>query len=378
MRPWSAAPVALFVLLSGCSGTAPEGAPESSMEGVDGPKDGAADLALAPLVLDGSVPLSGQFGLDGTFPTTDTCSANPDPGCTEQTHDLGAQLTPGLPMKVTVDITWTAGVIFHMEARVNGEGMTWLRVDNMTIEAGHAQWGALLIPGPSSEVVVISGGPQDPARPSDSPYHVEVNYTASNNTVPALVPVAVGLGPNATLRVESLDGEPVQALLYGPDDLYLQEVEGDLTLPADAKPGDYIVMPRELARFLVPGGGELRIVGVAFTSSDEVAIPQGSAATISVSSPTPPFLAGVYFVSQQQTPIMFGATYGFTLTDPDGVEVVVGSWCTPFCLGGFSSSWSTGFGKPLKAGSYTLTAESQVAHDSYAGAFLASFDRSVA
>lgn len=378
MRPWSAAIVALFVLLSGCAGSDGAGDLPAGVEG-EGPrgKDPTAALELAPLVFESDEPLNGTIAIDDSFPLSDTCNADPNPGCTERLHDLTAQLPAGVPMEVTVEVSWPAGDgIFHMETWLEGDGMIFLRVDNTTFENSRWRWSALLVTGSTTQAVVISGGPQTAAQPNDNPYHLDVTFTANNQTVPELIPIAVAMGPDSTLRAESFDGEPVPFLLYGPDDQLVAKVEGNVTLPADAVPGDYVAMPLDRATFLVPGGGEMRFVGVLFTYSEEVAIPPGSAATVSVSSPSAPFLAGAYYISQQQTPLMFGATYGLTLTDPDGVEVVVGSACNPFCLGGFSTSWSTGFGKPLKAGSYTLTAESQVAHDSYAGAFLVSFDRS--
>jgi hypothetical protein len=377
MRPWSAALAALFVLLSGCSGSPEPGLAPGTPPG-EAKGDAVADLALAPLALAADVPLSGTMAIEDGFPTGETCNFNPGGGCVERPHDLGAFLPEGVPMKVTLDLTWQPGDgIFHMEAWVDGEGMTWLRVDEPTLEPGHWQWTAVVLPGAESTAFVISGGPQSAAQAgSSSPYRLDINFTASNQTVPEAMPVALEMGPNSTFEVRSTNGGAAGFLLYGPDDLLLQEAEGELTLPAEAARGDYIVMPAETAVILVPGGGELRFVRVAFTYSDEVTVPSGGGSTVSVSSTTPPFLAGAYFYGQQQTPVMVSVEMRVTLTDPDGAALVTESACQPFCAGGFSESWSMGFGVPLKAGSYTLTVDSQGSQDTYAGAYLATFDRS--
>lgn len=375
MRPWLAVLVALLALLSGCTGPKDGASAVGGAEGeaTDGVPD---DLALAPLVLASSVPLNGTVAIDATFPLADTCNSNPARGCVERSHDLGAQLPPGVPVEVAVDITWTAGEgMFHMEAWVDGEGMRWLRVDNTTLEAGHWRWSALLVPGQTSQAVVISGGPQSAAQPSDSPYHLEVTFAGSNQTVPGFIPVAVEMGPNGTLSATSFTGAPPKFLLYGPDDQFLEEVTGNVTLPADAARGDYIALPRERVTFLVPGGGTLRFVGVTFTDSGPVAIPSGSAATVTVTSPTPPFVAGAYYYGQQQTPFMVAAQIHLTLTDPAGKELLTQQSCQPFCFGGFNNQWGAGLGTALPAGGYTATVDSQAAVDTYAGAFVGLFDR---
>jgi hypothetical protein len=378
MRPWLAAVAALIVLLSGCSG--------GGSDPREGPAPAASGKALeaasgalvpAPLVLRSDLPLNGTILIDDAFPTADTCNSNPARGCVERPHDLGGQLPPGVPVEVAVDLTWPAGDrIFHMEAWLDGDGMMPLRVDNTTFEGDHWRWTALVVPGPTSKAVVIAGGPQSAAQPADSPYHLEVTFTASNQTVPAFVPVAIDLGPSSTLSATSFTGAAGKFVLYGPDDQFIQDVVGNITLPEDAVRGDYLALPRESVTFMVPGGGDLRFAGILFTSSDMVTIPPGSAASATVSTELPPFLAGAYYHGQQQTPFMFAVQLSITLTDPDGTELVAEQGCQPFCFGGFSSSWSTGFGKPLKAGSYTITAESQAAADTYAGAYLVTFDRS--
>lgn len=378
MRIWPALVLALLVPLSGCSGPGHPGQGAAGAAGRSG--DGASTAtgpAMMSLDLPASVPLAGQVAFDDSFPVTDTCNAVPARGCVERPHDLGAELPAGMPVEVAVDVTWPTGDgLFHMEGWVDGEGMTRLRVDNSTLEPGHWAWSALVIPGASSSVFVISGGPQSAAQATSSPYHVEVTYAVDNRTVPAFMPAAVALGPGGVLAATSPEGVPVSFLLYGPDDQLLQDVGGNLTLPADAAAGDYIVLTRGRAQLLVPGGGDLRFAGVTFTASDEVAIPSGSSATATVSSPAPPFLAGMYFSRGSQAPMMAGAQFQVTLTGPDGAELLTQPFCQPFCLGGFSNSWNTGFGKPLQPGDYTLTVTSQDAQNAYAGAYLASFDRS--
>jgi hypothetical protein len=376
MRPWSAASLALLVTLSGCSGDPAPGASPSGGQGT--PADEAAsDLALAPLTLPAGVPLSGTMSLEDAFPTGDTCNSNPARGCVERTHDLGTFLPEGLPLKLTVDLSWDPGDgIFHMETWIDGEGMVWLHVDNSTLQPGHWRWSALVVPGPQSTAYVISGGPQTAAAAtSASPYRLDVNFTASNQTVPELVPVAVEMGPNSTVGVQSSGGDPLSFLLYGPDDDLVQQAEGELTLPADAARGDYIVMPLATAMVLVPGGGGLRFVDVAFVFADEVTVPSGGSVTATVSSDQPPFLAGAYYYGQQQTPLMAGVELAITLKDPDGTTLVAQTACQPFCAGGFNAAWGTGVGQPLKAGSYSVTVESQAAHDTYVGAYLGTFVR---
>ncbi len=371
----------LSAFLAGCSGGGDGGgAPPAA---TDGPASGAPAMVTLKNGLAGSVHHT--VWANGTVAFQDTCNTG---GCITDTSrairptDITEHVPAGAPVRLEIELTYSPNPVGFggFETWVQSEGGTYYAYD-VDWELGHELVKVVFVPEGKVEVVMAAYGPGGEAP--ETPYELRVTVDADNETLPDGVPVAVRLGPGATLEADA-GGAQVAFVLYGPDDQPVGRFDDSTTLPEDAASGDYVVLlpnGQPAARLRTDSGAEtMRLLPLRAEMGPVGDLPPNGAYDGSWDVTGIPIGVGIaaYNLPSALGPSPIVST-GFTMSlrGPGGFTLDSGNLCG-ICLsfGEYFVTWSSGLGdERVTAGAYTVHAETQFTYQVQVVPYALYFDR---
>ncbi len=305
---------------------------------------------------------------NGSFQPHQACNpAGCATGQAYQTTEL-TDLADAVPVHVTAELTFDEPVSIYaqpMEVAVVSEEATFYTYQQAEDVGRHVVTTTFLPGGSPVEVQVLYRG-QTGQAPEES-YALRIDVTASQDVVPAGVPVTLPVDGGDTVRVEPTgESDGVQAVLFGPqDDVVARTAEASgpvsLTVP-EATGSDPMVL-------LVPEGGpsvrvwtnttalSLQALGlqVEMLEPQDITGPETVAWSFEVDGY--PFEAGIYF--QGDAPLGATADQGnATLASPEGTVTQGDLGCGTCIVGAYETRLGSPVGDPgLVPGTYEATYE---------------------
>lgn len=368
MRPsWQPSLALAVLLLAGCAGDAPApaAAPDDPFQ--------REQVAVGQQVLRYAglkQAIETTVWANGTVAFQDTCNTGAcvtGPERAFHATDITADLPADVPVELVVAMQATPSPLFGtFEVFLDAPESTvyYNRVEQDHAE-GTAGVQAMLRPKGTVHVVLAANAPGGDMPATD--YTLSIAIAAGPERVPAGAPVGVTLGPGSNLTFQAPGQTKPAFFLYAPDDAFLGSFEGNLTLPAKAAKGEYVV--------LLPNGSQwgnlssdtatsMRAVGLRTELGPAGKLPEVGPYDASWTAEGFPMAVGLaVYAPPDATPIggpLLSTGFEASLTGANGVKVESGPQCG-FCFTfGFGASFGSGTGNPdVVAQAYTVHAESQ-------------------
>lgn len=369
---WLALGVLALILVSGCSSPKKAATADGSAPSPLGqpllPAHAGNSTALTPLRFAGDT-VEGSLAIQESFAVTDSCFIGvPDcPDAGRRSYDVTALVAPNVPVELSAEVKADANYVVWLETK---DAQT-LRY-NEKYNLGTTHLDATLVRSAAGTVIFHLqfygpdfGNPQQ-AIPATGSIHT----VSRNDVVPAYLPVAVQLKPGDRLNATA-DGL-AQLVVMPPQGPALRVTTGpyNVTIPASAPAGMYIVMAsaEEAIHLSGPAGASLQARLLDFAQTDPVDVASNADTSWDMAVSGQPILVGIELVSKASSPStnsvapMVGANKA-SLQAPGNVEVLTDAsadcgltWCS-FALFG-----QTGWGyssdildEHLTTGSYHAT-----------------------
>lgn len=387
-----AVPLALTLLLAGAAGClGSDDAGETEVEPTGDPAtaqdtQGASttNLTLATFPLETAV--NRTTWANGSFQPHQAC--NPV-GCATgqayQTTEL-TDLPDAVPVHVTAELTFEEPASIYaqpMEVIVTSEEATFYTYQQTEDVGRHVVTTTFLPGGAPVEVQVLYRGQTGQAP--EQTYTLRIDVTASQDVVPAGVPVTLPVEGGDTVRVEPVgDSEGVQAVLFDPrDDVVARAAEASqpvsLTVPEVTGTDPFVL--------LVPEGGpavrvwtnttavSLGALGLQVEMLEPQDITGPETVTWSYEVDGYPVEAGIYF--QDGAPLGVTAMEGdATLASPAGTIAQGDLGCGVCIVGGYQELIGSPVGDPgLVPGTYEATYEPGGSAGMQVGGYLVWYER---
>jgi hypothetical protein len=380
---WSVALVAALVaalVLPGCSSKDEPPAADIGIAATD-LTAGSLPQTMFPLTFAGGTR-EGTLAIDETFAPTDLCPFGLDPCAAsgQRTYDLTSIVPADVPVEMSVDITVDAEVDLGF-AMADAQ---FIRMDEES-QGGSVRLDATLVRLASGTVTLVLQF-EWPGFGSVQGVTLQgaVRTVTHADVVPALLPVAVELGPGDVVNATA-DGLQ-QFVAFPPSGKAVRAVQYpySLVIPDDAPRGTW---------FLVGDADEpLRVTGpnrtlsarlLEFQQTDPVDVPANQATTFTMDVAGHPLLVGLELESQRQVEPFFGVllimgAHTPALVSPDQVQVLTGTdesaGCLPWCsfnpIGSFTWAYQSVFlDEHLTPGTFTATVEMTTANGVTASAW---------
>ena len=323
---------------------------------------------MATLRFAGAAAVHEVVWANGTVEAQETCNLG---GCIMGTEgafhrtDLTDRLRAGTPSLLSVSLEWTnAPVEFGgFDVLLEAPDST-VYGSRATLEPGHLEAIAVLRPTGTVALVMAAFGPGGEVPATD--YTLRIGIDSEPEAVLPGVPVAVALAAGDTLQARSYGGGEAAFLLYGPDDAFLGEFDGERTLPANAPAGDYVA--------ILPAGGPsgtlatdsgadaMRAVPLRHEPGADLKAPPTGAGSADWSVGGVPLALGFTVRAAEDlavTPLMATSGLMVRLEGPGGYVLDGGEVCGLCLTGGFGYRRDSGTGDPLlTAGAFRLHVES--------------------
>lgn len=335
-------------------------------------------IAATPAVLRNALaaPVHKTVWANGTVAFQDTCNTGAcvvDDSRALHVTDITADLPAGAPVQVSLDLSYQPAPT--QDTVGNGFDL-WIQSDKATFYTYTFDWApdriavrAVLLAAGTIEVVMGAIGPG--GGMPETPYTLRIAIDADPAAVPPGVPVAVSLGPGATLSAAA-QGRPVPFLLYGPTDALVGKPGGSHTLADAAPKGEYIVLlpPGSPPANLTTDSGDVRmaILDLRFETGPAGSLPPHGAYDGSWDVAGTPLVVGLmaHTVPTAAGPAPLAST-GFTMrmTGPNGFVLETPEICQG-CLnvGRSGFFWGSDIGdERLGPGSYAIHAETDATYD---------------
>ncbi len=350
--------------LAGCSAGTPPAAPTADPIQAEAVALGQTTLRFAGL----TAPIEKTVWANGTVAAQDTCNTGAcitDASGALHVTDITGDLPAGVPVEIAVAMSTTPSPLFGtFEVFLNApESTMYYNHGEIDHASGTASVQAMLRPAGTVEVVLLANAPggQVPA----TPYTLSIAISAGPERVPAGAPIGVVLGPGSNLTFQAPGQTKPSFLLYAPDDALLGSYAGNVTLPANAAKGEYVV--------LLPSGAQwgnlssdtataMRAVGLRTEFGPEGSLPPNGAYDGRWDVQGFPFAVGVAASSPPDaTPVggpLVSSGFEVSLIGANGFTLESGPQCGLCLTFGFGATFDSGTGNAeVVAQEYAVHAE---------------------
>lgn len=296
---------------------------------------------------------------------------------------LTDRLPPGTPTLLSVSLQWTNAPIEFGSFDVLLEAPeSTVYGSRATIEPGRIEAIAVLRPSGPVAIIMAAWGPG--GEVPTTAYTLRIGIDSDPEAVLPGVPVAIPLEAGNTLQASSYGGGEASFLLYGPDDAFLGQFDGERTLPDGARAGDYVV--------ILPAGGpsgnlstdsgadRMRALALRSEPGADVKAPPTGAGSADWTVGGVPVALGFTVRSGEDlviTPMMAASELTVRLVGPGGYVLDGGEVCGLCLTGGYGYRRDSGTGDPLlTAGAFRVEVESQLAQGAIVQPYAVYLDRS--
>jgi hypothetical protein len=366
---WLALGLLGLILVSGCSSPEKATANDATPLGQPTAADAPNATVLAPLRFAGETA-EASLPIEDSFAAQDGCTfgISSCPPTSQHTYDLTPLVPANVPVELSAAITADASYNMWLENK-DAQSLLFSQKYNQgttTIDT------TLVRAAAGTVMLVVQFYNFDLANPQPSvAFKGAVHSVSRNDVVPVDLPVAVQLQPGDHLNATA-DGL-VQLVAYPPHGAPLRVVTGpyNITIPADAPSGTYIVLAsaEEAVHLSGPAGASLQARLLDFTVSDPVDVASNADTSWDMAVPGQPLMVGVQMMSKgsfgqgSSSILPLVGSHKASLQAPGNVEVLTDSsadcgvtWCQFVILG--QTGW--GYASPfidehLSPGSYHAT-----------------------